>query len=100
MSAYPRSGQDMLRVAFPHKTDGVGGHVVTATSALGGAALLGLRIVCDPAMLYNGRLQHGANVVRAAATALVAQGPLWRAHRDQGPSGGPSPCSITGDRLS
>ena len=45
----------MLRVAFPHKTDGVGGHVVTATSALGGAALLGLRIVCDPAMLYNGR---------------------------------------------
>jgi hypothetical protein len=54
--AYPRSGQDMLRVAFPHKTDGVGGHVVTATSALGGAALLGLRIVCDPAMLYNGHL--------------------------------------------
>ena len=46
----------MLRVAFPHKTDGVGGHVVTATSALGGAALLGLRIVCDPAMLYNGHL--------------------------------------------
>ena len=38
----------MLRVAFPHKTDGVGGHVVTATSALGGAALLGLRSVCDP----------------------------------------------------
>ena len=46
----------MLRVAFPHKTDGVGGHVVTATSALGGAALLGLRLVCDPAMLYNGHM--------------------------------------------
>jgi hypothetical protein len=46
----------MLRVAFPHKTDGVGGHVVTATSALGGAALLGLRLVCDPAMLFNGHM--------------------------------------------
>ena len=55
MSSYPRSGEDMLRVAFPHKTDGVGGHLVTATSALGGAALLGLRLVCDPSMLYNGR---------------------------------------------
>jgi len=55
-ASYPRSGQDMLRVAFPHKTDGVGGHVVTATSALGGAALLGLRLVCDPAMLYNGHM--------------------------------------------
>ena len=44
---YLRSGQDMLRVAFPYKTDGVGGHVVTATSALGGAALRGLRSVCD-----------------------------------------------------
>ena len=41
----------MLRVAFPYKTDGVGGHVVTATSALGGAALLGLRSVCDPVKL-------------------------------------------------
>ena len=44
---YLRSGQDMLRVAFPYKTDGVGGHVVTATSALGGAALRGLRSVCE-----------------------------------------------------
>ena len=50
---YLRSGQDMLRVAFPYKTDGVGGHVVTATSALGGAALRGLRSVCDAVKSYR-----------------------------------------------
>ena len=54
--SYPPSGRDMLRLTVVHKTDGVGGHVRSATTALGAAAVLGLRLVCDPAMLYNGHL--------------------------------------------
>ena len=68
----------MLRVAFPHKTDGVGGHVVTATSALGGAALLGLRIVCDPAMLYNGR----RSMVKSIRGSRLAAAEANRRSRD------------------
>ena len=87
MSIYPRSGQDMLRVAFPHKTDGVGGHVVTATSALGGAAygrllLPALSLVMDAggwaAALPSAEDARGAlgvaseAVLAAAATATLA----------------------------
>ena len=48
--------RDLLRVRVYHQTDGVGGHVSRALPALAAAWLLGLRLVCEPALLFNGHM--------------------------------------------